>query len=302
MTIPGIGSKGATALLAAVGEDASLLHNGRGLATWIGLVPRQHSTAAHRPFDGMARRRVGCALHIPYAGSGSKPLRHFGDTLAAYGYRGLHAFASLSSARSDCPASACRSNGHRPRRCSAPRTPLSENALAAGRLYCWAARSLTPPGPYTVSGERPVLTTPTASISTKLRRHSPDSDLRPTDHASFQANSRRPRTTCMAARQTSSNGPMHPRTSPKGRVDVSAAAGAPPGSSRTRRQHPPLGMWRTGEFLTSRRRADSPGPHAKLRQFSKRYPSRSPPGGDSMVTETRRLGRFKSRPLFLWSR
>ena len=40
MTIPGLGAKGATALLAAVGEDPRLLKNGRGLAAWLGLVPR----------------------------------------------------------------------------------------------------------------------------------------------------------------------------------------------------------------------------------------------------------------------
>ena len=32
MTIPGLGAKGATVLLAAVGEDPQLLKNGRGLA------------------------------------------------------------------------------------------------------------------------------------------------------------------------------------------------------------------------------------------------------------------------------
>ena len=42
--LPGVGAKGATALLAAVGEDPGLLKNGRGLAAWLGLVPRQHST------------------------------------------------------------------------------------------------------------------------------------------------------------------------------------------------------------------------------------------------------------------
>ena len=44
MTIPGLGAQGATALLAAVGEDAHVFSNGRGLAAWLGLVPRQHSS------------------------------------------------------------------------------------------------------------------------------------------------------------------------------------------------------------------------------------------------------------------
>jgi transposase len=56
MTIPGIGSKGATALLAAVGEDPSLFHNGRGLAAWIGLVPRQHSTGGRDRLLGISKR------------------------------------------------------------------------------------------------------------------------------------------------------------------------------------------------------------------------------------------------------
>ena len=56
MTIPGIGPKGATALLAAVGEDASLFSNGRGLAAWIGLVPRQHSTGGRDRLLGISKR------------------------------------------------------------------------------------------------------------------------------------------------------------------------------------------------------------------------------------------------------
>ena len=56
MTIPGIGPKGATALLAAVGEDASLFHNGRGLDAWIGLVPRQHSTGGRDRLLGISKR------------------------------------------------------------------------------------------------------------------------------------------------------------------------------------------------------------------------------------------------------
>jgi len=42
-SIPGIGPLTATALVAAVGE-ASEFRNGRELAAWLGLVPRQHST------------------------------------------------------------------------------------------------------------------------------------------------------------------------------------------------------------------------------------------------------------------
>ena len=56
MTIPGIAAKGATALLAAVGEDPRLLKNGRGLAAWLGLVPRQHSTGGRDRLLGISKR------------------------------------------------------------------------------------------------------------------------------------------------------------------------------------------------------------------------------------------------------
>ena len=56
MTIPGIGAKGATALLAAIGEDPHLFKNGRGLAAWIGLVPRQHSTGGRDRLLGISKR------------------------------------------------------------------------------------------------------------------------------------------------------------------------------------------------------------------------------------------------------
>ncbi|MCP3876845.1 MAG: IS110 family transposase [Sulfitobacter sp.] len=56
MTIPGIGVKGATALVAAIGEDPRLFKNGRGLAAWIGLVPRQHSTGGRDRLLGISKR------------------------------------------------------------------------------------------------------------------------------------------------------------------------------------------------------------------------------------------------------
>lgn len=56
MTIPGIGAKGATALLAPVGEDPALFKNGRGLAAWIGLVPRQYSTGGRDRLLGISKR------------------------------------------------------------------------------------------------------------------------------------------------------------------------------------------------------------------------------------------------------
>lgn len=56
MTIPGLGAKGATALVAAVGEDPRLFKNGRGLAAWLGLVPRQHSTGGRERLLGISKR------------------------------------------------------------------------------------------------------------------------------------------------------------------------------------------------------------------------------------------------------
>ena len=41
--IPGIGPVTATALVATIG-DAKHFQNGRQLAAWLGLVPRQHSS------------------------------------------------------------------------------------------------------------------------------------------------------------------------------------------------------------------------------------------------------------------
>jgi transposase len=56
MTIPGLGAKGATALVAAVGEDPRLFQNGRGLAAWLGLVPRQHATGGRERLLGISKR------------------------------------------------------------------------------------------------------------------------------------------------------------------------------------------------------------------------------------------------------
>ena len=55
MTIPGIGEVTATALVAAVG-DASQFRNGRELAAWLGLVPRQHSTGGRPQLLGISKR------------------------------------------------------------------------------------------------------------------------------------------------------------------------------------------------------------------------------------------------------
>ena len=55
MTIPGIGKVTATALVSAVG-DASVFHNGREMAAWLGLVPRQRSTGGRPTLLGISKR------------------------------------------------------------------------------------------------------------------------------------------------------------------------------------------------------------------------------------------------------
>ncbi len=54
-TIPGIGPMIATALLAAIG-DSQAFNNGRELAAWLGLVPRQHSTGGKPTLLGISKR------------------------------------------------------------------------------------------------------------------------------------------------------------------------------------------------------------------------------------------------------
>jgi transposase len=54
-TIPGIGPVTATALIAAIG-DATQFKNGRQLAAWLGLVPREHSTGGQPRLLGISKR------------------------------------------------------------------------------------------------------------------------------------------------------------------------------------------------------------------------------------------------------
>ena len=55
LTIPGIGLLTATALIAAIG-DITVFKNGRELAAWLGLVPRQHSTGGKQTLLGISKR------------------------------------------------------------------------------------------------------------------------------------------------------------------------------------------------------------------------------------------------------
>ena len=54
-TIKGVGPKTATAIIAAIG-DGSEFKNGRHLAAWIGLVPRQFSSGDRKVLMGISKR------------------------------------------------------------------------------------------------------------------------------------------------------------------------------------------------------------------------------------------------------
>ncbi len=53
--IPGIGPLTASALVATIG-DAKQFQNGRQLAAWLGLVPRQHSSGGKPTLLGISKR------------------------------------------------------------------------------------------------------------------------------------------------------------------------------------------------------------------------------------------------------
>lgn len=53
--IPGIGPITASALVASIG-DANDFGNGRQLAAWLGVVPRQHSTGGKQTLLGISKR------------------------------------------------------------------------------------------------------------------------------------------------------------------------------------------------------------------------------------------------------
>lgn len=53
-TVPGVGPLTATALVAAVGNGRAF-RNGRQMAAWLGLVPRQHSSGSHQVLLGITK-------------------------------------------------------------------------------------------------------------------------------------------------------------------------------------------------------------------------------------------------------
>jgi len=55
LTIPGVGLLTATSVVAAI-NDIAVFKNGRELAAWLGLVPRQHSTGGKTTLLGISKR------------------------------------------------------------------------------------------------------------------------------------------------------------------------------------------------------------------------------------------------------
>lgn len=55
LSIPGVGVLSATAMMASIG-DINAFKNGRELAAWLGLVPRQHSTGGKPTLLGISKR------------------------------------------------------------------------------------------------------------------------------------------------------------------------------------------------------------------------------------------------------
>ena len=72
--VNGVGRFIATALVAAVGEGREF-RNGRGLAAWLGLVPRQHSTAGKPKLLGISKRG-NCYLRKLLIHGGRAVVRH----------------------------------------------------------------------------------------------------------------------------------------------------------------------------------------------------------------------------------
>lgn len=58
LTVPGVGLLTATALSASAG-DAGYFHNGRHLAAWLGLTPREYSSGNHRFLGRISKRGDG---------------------------------------------------------------------------------------------------------------------------------------------------------------------------------------------------------------------------------------------------
>jgi transposase len=71
---PGIGPLVATAIVAAIGNGAAF-HKGREFASWLGLVPRQHSTGGKARLFGISKRGNSYLRKILLHGARSAVLR-----------------------------------------------------------------------------------------------------------------------------------------------------------------------------------------------------------------------------------
>jgi len=89
--IGGIGPLTSTALVAAVG-DATEFRNGRHLAAWLGLVPRQHSSGGQQRLLGISKRGDcylrslfihGARALLKVAGRRSDPIAGWATNVAA---------------------------------------------------------------------------------------------------------------------------------------------------------------------------------------------------------------------------
>src|ERR1700750_712075 len=72
--IPGIGPLVATAIVAAIGNGAAF-HKGREFSSWLGLVPRQHSTGGRARLFGISKRGNCCLRKLLVHGARSAVLR-----------------------------------------------------------------------------------------------------------------------------------------------------------------------------------------------------------------------------------
>ena len=72
--IPGVGPLVATAIVAAIGNGAAF-HKGREFSSWLGLVPRQHSTGGKARLFGISKRGNSYLRKILVHGARSAVLR-----------------------------------------------------------------------------------------------------------------------------------------------------------------------------------------------------------------------------------
>jgi hypothetical protein len=104
--IKGVGPKTATAMVAAV-DDGAEFKNGRHLAAWLGLVPRQHSSGDKRVMMGISKR--GSRPLIPRFVVIHSTSVKSQDRLIGHNPRGGRARRNVSSApcTRDCHTTSC---------------------------------------------------------------------------------------------------------------------------------------------------------------------------------------------------